>query len=206
MAPSKPPPQPMLPHGFAGRIFGWIMETVSASNYRWVITRLKEFAPRTYLEIGFGTGALAELVAREIKPSVLCAVDPSELMFKKVKRRLKKFAKKTKIDLKLGNDTNLDWADGSFDAIVASHSFQFWSDPVTTLEKLRRLITPRGRVVFVLRNHGRAKSANSWLPNPISKSGNEIEGLKQAIADAGFRAVRDERLSTGSHGLVAECA
>jgi ubiquinone/menaquinone biosynthesis C-methylase UbiE len=204
---TKLPPQPMLPHGFGGRVFGWIMETVATSNYRWVVDQLRPFKPLTYLEIGFGTGKLAEMVSREIKPNVLCGVDHSELMFEKASRRLRRFAKKNEVDLRLGNDANLPWADHSFDAIVASHSFQFWSDPVATLKKLRALISPQGHLVFVLRNHRQiSRSVRGWIPNPITKSGKEIVGLKQALADSGFRVIKEERLRSGSDGLIAACA
>jgi ubiquinone/menaquinone biosynthesis C-methylase UbiE len=207
MADEKLPPQPMLPHGFGGRLFGWIMEMVAASNYRWVVAELAPFKPRTYLEIGFGTGKLAEMIAREIKPAVICGVDHSDLMFEKATRRLKHFAKKNEVDLRLGNDAHLPWADHSFDAIVASHSFQFWTDPVATLNKLRALISPHGHLVFVLRNHRQiSKSVREWIPNPITKSGQEIAGLKKALADSGFRVVKEERLKSGSDGIVAACA
>jgi hypothetical protein len=65
------PPQTILPRGFAGRIFGFLMERFAASNYDWTIDQLRTIEPRTYLEIGFGTGKLAELVAGELKPTCL---------------------------------------------------------------------------------------------------------------------------------------
>ena len=34
-------PQPMRPHGFAGRIFGVVMQWLSAPNYRWVVQQLR---------------------------------------------------------------------------------------------------------------------------------------------------------------------
>jgi|SRR5579871_869143 len=204
MASEKLPPQPMLPHGLAGRLFGWIMETVAASNYRWVADQLGPFKPRVYLEIGFGTGKLAEIVAREIRPSVICGVDHSELMHRKASRRLKRFRKKTEIDLRLGTDAMLPWADHSFDAIVASHSFQFWSDPVSTLKRLRALMTPDGHLVFVLRNHRQiSKSVRAWIPNPITKAGDELNDLSEALRDSGFCIIRQERLRSGSDGLIA---
>ncbi len=207
MADPKLPPQPMLPHGFGGRVFGWIMQTVATSNYRWVVDQLAPFKPHTYLEIGFGTGKLAEMVAREIKPAVICGVDHSDLMFEKTSRRLRRFARKNEVDLRLGNDADLPWANGSIDAIVASHSFQFWRDPVATLKRLRALSAPQGHLVFVLRNHRDiSKSVRAWIPNPITKSGQEIAGLKQALAEQEFRVIKEERLKSGSDGLVAACA
>src|SRR5258708_7579684 len=111
----KRPPQPMLPNGFAGRVFGFLMEWLAESNYRWVVSQLAPTKPRRYLEIGFGTGRLAELVARQLKPAILCGVDPSPLMFGKVVKRLRRFDRKIEIDLRNSDDRTLPWAERSFD-------------------------------------------------------------------------------------------
>ena len=204
----EPPPQAMLPHGLGGRIFGFAMERLAASNYEWVVSKLEPHLPLTYLEIGFGTGKLAELVARRLKPTCLCGVDPAELMFDKATRRLRRYEKSIEIDLRQGDDTDLPWAERSFDAVVASHSFQFWHDPVTTLSRIRKLIRPSGHLVLVVRSHRHiSRGVRKWMPNPITRTGkNELEGLAKALADAEFRVVSNERLRSGSQGVAAVCA
>ena len=198
-------PQPMRPSGFAGRIFGFFMERLAAPNYRWVIAVLAPAKPDTYLEIGFGTGRLAELVAQKLKPSRIAGVDPSKLMFERAAKRLKRHRNRIEIDLKFGDDTALDWPPRSFDAIVASHSYQFWSDPLATFARVRALLTPHGRFVLVIRSHI-SDDVSKWIPNPITKAGNELQGLREALARSGFRIERDEKLRTGSQGVVAVCA
>lgn len=193
----------MLPSGFAGRIFGWLMERLAAGNYRWVIAQLKPIKPKTYLEIGFGTGRLAQWVAQRFKPTRIVGVDPSQLMFETANKKLNRFRKRIAIDLKLGNANTLP--DGPFDAIVASHTFQFWSDPHATLARLHQLLAPNGRLVFVIRRHI-SKDVYAWLPNPISKSGDELGGLSDALSAAGFRIIMDRKLRSGSQGIVAVCA
>jgi ubiquinone/menaquinone biosynthesis C-methylase UbiE len=194
---SKRPPQPMRP---TSRIFGWVMEWLAEPNYQWVVKQLKPIKAKRYLEIGFGTGRLAELVARTLKPQTIAGVDPSELMFKTASSRLKRF-KKTAIDLRLGDDTAIGNFVGKFDAIVASHSFQFWSDPRVSLSRIRTLISPEGHAVFVVRRHI-SKGVYDWIPNPITRSGDEIGGMLQALSEAGFRVAVNERLKSGSQGLV----
>ena len=206
MASVKKLPQPMHPSGFSGRVFGFVMQWLARSNYRWAITQLAPIKPKSYLEIGFGTGRLAQLAARKFRPERLCGVDPSELMLETAAKKLRRYGKKRTLDLRLGDDTMLaTWPEGEFDAIVASHSFQFWSDPQTTLARLRAHLTPNGRLVLVIRRHI-SKSVSSWIPNPITKSGNELAGLCDALTVAGFRLVRVEKLSSGSQGFVAACA
>ncbi|HKD23970.1 MAG TPA: class I SAM-dependent methyltransferase [Rhizomicrobium sp.] len=195
-------PQPMRPHGAVGRVFGFLMERLSAPIYRWVVVQLAPIKPRSYLEIGFGTGELARLVARRLKPQRLAGIDPSELMVASATKKLRPFAKKTQIDLQLGDDTILAGIAGPFDAIAATHSFQFWRDPVATLARIHALLAPGGLFVLVLRKHV-SGSVMSWIPNPITKSGDELGGARRALAGAGFHIVADETLKTGSHGIVA---
>jgi ubiquinone/menaquinone biosynthesis C-methylase UbiE len=193
----------MLPHGFAGRVFGWLMERLAAGNYRWVIAQLMPQPPQTYLEIGFGTGRLAEMVARAFNLVRIAGVDPSELMLKTASRKLKRFRKKVALDIKLG-DAN-DLPEGPFDAIVASHTFQFWSNPQATLERIHKILSANGRLIFVIRRHI-SKEVFAWLPNPISRGVDELAGLRAALADAGFRIVADTKLKSGSQGVVASRA
>ena len=185
-----------------GVVFGFIMEQLSASNYRWVVAQLKPVKPKSYLEIGFGTGALAKLVAQKLKPERIAGVDPSPLMLRTTQKKLRRFARKTKIDLREGDDTALAAMSGPFDAIVATHSFQFWSDPVTTLARIRALLSPNGRLVLALRPHI-SGPVMKVIPNPITKTGDELGGVRRALAEAGFRIVADETLKTGSFGIAA---
>jgi ubiquinone/menaquinone biosynthesis C-methylase UbiE len=170
-----------------------------------VVDVLRQTKPRSYLEIGFGTGRLAELVAAKLNPECIAGVDPSELMFDRATRRMKRFRRKIKLDLRYGDDGKLDWPPQTFDAIVASHSFQFWSDPLATFKTVRILLKPEGRFVLVIRSHI-SDDVSKWIPNPITKAGNELEGLRAALSGAGFRIARDEKLRTGSRGVVAVCA
>ena len=194
--------QAMQPRGLAGRIFGVLMERLSASNYAWVVGALKAHKPKSYLEIGFGTGKLLQLVARKLRPQKLVGIDPSELMVETARKRLRGPARKISIELKLGDDMLLETIDGPLDAIAATHSFQFWSDPEKTLARIHMILADNGLLVLVLRKHA-AHSTTSSIPNPISKSGDELGGTRKALAMAGFHITTDEELKTGSHGIVA---
>jgi len=200
---TKKIPQPVRPSGFEGRIFGHLMQWLAAPNYHWVMTQLEPIRARSYFEIGFGTGRLAQLAATRFELEHLCGVDPSELMFKMAKAKLDRFEHKTNVELRLGDDKLIvDWPSGRFDAIVASHSFQFWADPATTLSRLRALLSRKGRLVLVIRRHV-SREVIDWIPNPITKSRDELAELRKALVAAEFRVVCDERLKTGSHGFVA---
>ena len=199
-------PQPMRPAGLGGRIFGHLMEWLAAPNYHWVIRQLGPGKPRSYLEVGFGTGRLMQLAAERFLPQRLYGVDPSNLMLRTALKKLQRFDGKTQLHLRLGDDELLkNWPEGPFDAIVASHSFQFWRNPVATLLRIRSLLSPQGRFVLVIRRHI-SSEVITWIPNPITQSGDELGGLRAALAAAGFQILIDEKLKSGSQGLVMACA
>src|SRR6185312_7473266 len=99
------------------------------------------------------------------------------------RKRLKRCAKKTALTVAQGDDTSLP--DGPFDAIAALHSFQFWADPDAGLKRVHDRLAPGGRFVLVLRMHG-GRKAPKWLPNPLSRSSNEIAAACDALERAGL--------------------
>jgi SAM-dependent methyltransferase len=187
----------MRPSGTMGKIFGWLMGRLNAPAYRWTVQQLRAVKPKSILEIGFGTGHFLRLAAKKLKPVKIAGVDPSPLMLETARKRLWKFRKKISIDLKLGDDTKLP-KDGPYDAIVALHSFQFWTHPATTLAEIRALLAPAGRFVVVLRLHGKRSKA----PNPLSRGGDEITAACGVFQHAGFVILGMKGISKSSHGIV----
>lgn len=187
----------MRPRGRIGRIFGWLMGRANKPAYRWTVDQLRNTHPQSVLDIGFGTGHLLKLTAKKLKPTRLDGVDPSELMLETAQKKMRKFRKKAEVNLKLGDDTAIP-VTGSYDAVVALHSFQFWSHPATTLGQIRSLLSPNGRFVLVLRLHGkRAK-----MPNPLSRTGDEVSEAIKAAQQAGFTMLGMNGISKTSQGLV----
>jgi SAM-dependent methyltransferase len=190
----------MRPSGRTGRIFGFIMARLNSDAYRWTVDRLRPVQPKSFLEIGFGTGHMLAQAIKALKLDRAAGVDPSELMVETAQNRLRRFAKKTVLDIRQGDDASLP--DGPFDAIAALHSFQFWSDPDAALSRVRARLSPDGRFVLVLRAH-RSKKVAKWIPNPISRSGNEIAAACNALEAAGFAVIGMQGISRTSQGIVA---
>lgn len=174
----------MRPDGFRGRLFGILMERTNKANYDLAIEVLKPASRQSVLEIGFGTGKLLERLARAAPGIHLSGVDPSETMVSVASARpLLKDS-----DLRVGAAEHLPWPGGTFDAAAALHSFQFWSDPDQALSELRRILKPGGVFLMMLRDHTR--HAPSWLPNPISRSDDEISGAQSILESYDFTVTR----------------
>lgn len=195
----KRAPQAMRPSGRTGRIFGWLMARLNNDAYRWVTAQLGAHPPKSLLEIGFGTGHMLAMAAKRLKPSRVAGVDPSELMVETAERRLRRYRKKTDLLIRKGDDEDLP--EGPFDAVIALHSFQFWRDPHSALNRIRARLAPGGRLILVLRAYGRRPP--KWLPNPLSRSGNEIAAVCGALEKAGFSVALMQGVSRSSQGLVA---
>lgn len=193
--------QAMRPHGVIGRLFAALMERMNEGAYQWTVDRLHVRQPKSFYEIGFGTGRLLELAAGKLLVQRLRGVDPSDLMVDMASKRLRKFAPRCEIDVRAGDNRSAFWRDEKFDAIAALHSFQFWSNPAETLTNLRGQLAPNGSLILILRSHGR--NPPSWLPNPISRSRDEVSSVRAALSNARFAIAFEESIDRASHGLFA---
>jgi len=194
-------PQSMRPHGFKGRVFGWFMDRFNARAQDFVLSRLEVQPSDRILEIGFGTGQLVRKLARKARVGFIGGIDPSELMLHRAERRTWRFRKRGRVELKLGEAAALPWPDASFDKVAALHCFQFWADPARDLAEVRRVLKPGGLFVLVLRRRRRA--GPKWLPNPVSRSGQEILGAFQLVSESGFAQTRIEGKADSSPMITA---
>ena len=191
--------QSMQPHGFRGRVFGWLMDRFNARAQDFALHRLNVQTTDSILEIGFGTGRLVRKLAKKARDGFVAGVDPSELMLHKAEKRTRRFRKKGRVELVLGEASALPWPDERFDKAAALHCFHFWADPEHDLAEVRRVLKPGGFFVLILRR--RRKAGPKWLPNPISRSDQEIAGAFQLLTDCGFTETRIEG-SAGSSPLI----
>jgi ubiquinone/menaquinone biosynthesis C-methylase UbiE len=172
-SPSKPLPLPQSPAGFMGKLFGKLMEWTNVDAYRKAIEALAPLPHERFLELGFGTGRFAEMLLLASSDTFVAGLDPTPTMVKVAIDRLAALGLGDRTDLREGIDGSLPWSDDRFNAVIAIHCFQFWPDPDRSIEEISRVLHHNGRIVMVFRDH--SKRAPDWLPNPISRSGREVE-------------------------------
>lgn len=177
-------PQPMRPAGMVGRIFGWTMDLANAAAFRAAIAEARPGMGDRLLEIGFGTGALVKRLLDSGDVALVAGVDPSPLMVATARRRNRVAVDAGIADLREGTAAALPWPGAYFETALALHSFQFWGEPSADLAEVRRVLRPAGRLILVLRAHDSRPPA--WLPNPVSRSGNEIDGTLDLLGRSGF--------------------
>jgi SAM-dependent methyltransferase len=96
--------------------------------------------PARLLEVGCGTGALAERCAGELGCAVI-AVDSSPEMVRTTAAR--------GIDARVGDVRRLPFADGEFDCAVAAWMLYHVAPVDTALAELARVLRPGGRLVAI---------------------------------------------------------
>jgi ubiquinone/menaquinone biosynthesis C-methylase UbiE len=194
----KPLPLPQSPSGFMGRVFGKLMEWTNIGAYRKAIEILNPAPNERFLEIGFGTGLFAEMLLLNSSENFVAGVDPTLTMVETAIDRLSNRGLQDRSDLREGTDESLPWNDNQFDAIIAIHCFQFWKNPDRSIAEIGRVLRPERRIVIVFRDH--ASNPPTWLPNPISRTGQEIELAASLLRQHGYTPV--EHASAGRSRII----
>ena len=189
-------PLPMKPN----RLFGRIMEWMNGPAYRLALDLIQPQPGQSVLEIGFGTGRLLEMIANTTKDVRIAGIDPTEAMVNMAKARLQSFQGNIHADLRQGPAGALPWGDQSFETVTALHSFQFWQGPQEAVAEIQRVLKPDGRLILILRHHGARPP--EWLPNPISRSGDEVNKTISMLKNSGLRSVTEAGNAGSSVALI----
>jgi ubiquinone/menaquinone biosynthesis C-methylase UbiE len=95
------------------------------------------------LDVGCGTGVLLEAVCRRASPVRVTGLDLAMPMLRVAGHRLEAGR-----PLVAGDVMRLPFRTGTFQVIVSTSSFHYWSDPRTALAEIARVLAPAGRLVI----------------------------------------------------------
>ena len=119
--------------------------------YPFMVDELSKIAPARVLDMGCGTGALAELMLEAIPGCELYGIDISEAMLSCAEERLGDRAK-----VRCGDSEHLPFSDGSFDAVYCNDSFHHYPDPERAVFEAWRVLASGGTFVV----------GECWAPGP----------------------------------------
>jgi ubiquinone/menaquinone biosynthesis C-methylase UbiE len=101
--------------------------------------------PRRVLDVGSGTGyLLRELAGRVPKAVELTGIDPAPHMVEVAERA----ASDRRLSFRAGVAEALPFAEGSFDLVVTTTSFDHWADQRAGLCEIARVLAPKGCLVL----------------------------------------------------------
>jgi ubiquinone/menaquinone biosynthesis C-methylase UbiE len=152
---------------------------------------------RRLLDIGCGTGYMLRQAALRLGGAAeLVGIDPAAAMIEAAQT----VADDDRLVFRRGIAEKLPFPDGSFDLVLATTSFDHWSDQPTGLSESARILTPGGYFVVV-------DLLSSWLlPTVLTVRRGHARTprrLRALLGDAGLLPVRQQRLNIIVQALSA---
>ena len=168
--------------------------------YPFVLEEVVAAAPSCVLDLGCGTGALAQLVLDALSGCTLAGIDLSEAMLARARERLGERA-----DVRQADSEHVPFADETFDAVYCNDSFHHYPDPRRAAFEAWRVLRPGG--VFVI--------GDCWLPAPARTVMNAFmpygnEGDVHIYSEAELRDILGTWFGSvswrkaGAHGCLAK--
>lgn len=190
--------QSRQPSGWLGEIVARVMALETGAANRAALEELAVQAGEAVLEIGCGHGRTLARLA-ELPGVYLSGIDPSELMVRLARRRLRRRIDAGRADVSLASSAKIPHADGRFDAAFAVHVVYFWTDPLADLAEIRRVLRPGGRLLLGYRPRDEETLASLPASVYALRSSDEIEGL---LGESGFIEIRSVERRIGGAPYV----
>jgi ubiquinone/menaquinone biosynthesis C-methylase UbiE len=143
------------------------------------------------LEIGAGTGRNLEHYGSAVERLVL--TEPTRHMRRKLSARLRESPRRRRVELSAQTSETMDFAAGSFDAVVSTFVLCSVADPGLSIREMFRILRPGGKFLFIEhilapegspRRRWQRRIAPVW--NRFSDGCHLDRDPRDALRDAGF--------------------
>lgn len=138
------------------------------------------------LEIGFGTGRLICVMAKQTSSGLIEGIDFSSEMVEIAKRNNQENIAKGRVKIVLGDFDQVEYQDNDFDKICSANTIYFWPDPKYTASKIHGILKPGGKLVLGFGDKTRLE-ARSHDPNVFRIYAKE--DVEQLLTCVGFDEV-----------------
>ncbi len=138
------------PTGIAGHIIGGRMARQHVPENMWTVSLLDIQLTDSILELGFGPGIAIQRVAALATEGFVAGIDFSHAMVSVARKRNAQAVKAGRVELKYGDVVELPFDDNSFDKAFSIHSIYFWSEPITALKEVLRVLKPGGMLAMTI--------------------------------------------------------
>lgn len=98
------------------------------------------------LDVGCGTGLLAEVLAKKNATQTVTGIDLSANMLKVAQN---KFLAYPNINFHQASVNHLPFSNQSFDIVVCVSTFHYFDEPKTALLEMRRVLKPKGKIIIL---------------------------------------------------------
>ena len=162
------------PQGRLGRAFGWMMLRINGPMNARAVAALEIQQGESVLESGCGAGDASARLVREGQARRIFAVDHAPDMVQAALKLNRPAVRDGLVDIRECSVSKMPFRDGSFDAVLAVNSIQFWSHLRLDLKEVLRVLKPGGRLVVAMR------MTMEW------RARRRVEIVLRALPNAGF--------------------
>jgi demethylmenaquinone methyltransferase/2-methoxy-6-polyprenyl-1,4-benzoquinol methylase len=113
------------------------------------IRQLKKTDPKLVLDVATGTGDVAILTSKLLKPTKVIGIDISDKMLEIGRKKIIKLQLADKIELLKGDSETISFAANSFDAVTVAFGVRNFQDLEKGLLEIKRVMRPGGKLVIL---------------------------------------------------------
>ena len=113
------------------------------------IKLLKKDNPRTILDIATGTGDMAIMAAKLLKPDRIEGIDISQQMLEIGKKKVEKEGLAGMVRLQLGDSETINFGENTFDAGMVAFGIRNFENLEKGMEEILRVLKPGGKLVII---------------------------------------------------------
>ena len=122
---------------------------IDKSWRRKAIRRFQNDGVRSLLDVATGTGDMAIMAAKMLKPEKITGIDISEKMLEIGRKKIEKEELGTKIELLAGDGETINFADSTFDGVMVAFGIRNFENLEKGLIEIKRVLKPGGRLVVL---------------------------------------------------------
>jgi demethylmenaquinone methyltransferase/2-methoxy-6-polyprenyl-1,4-benzoquinol methylase len=113
------------------------------------IRQLESIRPKKVLDVATGTGDVAILTYKILKPENIVGIDISEGMLSIGKKKIETLGLQKHIELLKGDSETINFEDNSFDAVTVAFGVRNFENLEKGLKEIKRVLRPGGKVVIL---------------------------------------------------------
>jgi len=113
------------------------------------IKELKSLQPRKILDVATGTGDVAIMSYKFLKPETIVGIDISEGMLQLGRQKVANLLLNKQIALEQGDSEAINFADNTFDAITVAFGVRNFENLQKGLAEMNRVLKPGGKLVVL---------------------------------------------------------